>query len=101
MIEYKYKTAAVKNDGRKRYGKKAYLEGSKLEIDTTCIKHIDVFSIAEKVDKLIASGMYSIDELRKKLKDTILETEWSEKHWITKNYSDVNQIEETNFEGGD
>ncbi|MBS6601174.1 MAG: phage portal protein [Clostridium sp.] len=78
---------------RKRYGKKAYLEGSKLEIDTTCIKHIDVFSIAEKVDKLIASGMYSIDELRKKLKDTILETEWSEKHWITKNYSDVNQIE--------
>lgn len=22
LIEYKYKTAAVKNDGRKRYGKK-------------------------------------------------------------------------------
>ncbi len=84
---------------RKRYGKEAYLKGSYLNIDTTCIKHIDIFAIAEKVDKLIASGMYSIDELRKKLKDTLLKTDWSEKHWITKNYSDINVIED--MEGGE
>jgi len=84
---------------RKRYGKEAYLKGSYLRIDTTCIKHIDIFAIAEKVDKLIASGMYSIDELRKKLKDTLLKTDWSEKHWITKNYSDINVIDDT--EGGE
>jgi len=84
---------------RKRYGKEAYLKGSYLKIDTTCIKHIDIFAIAEKIDKLIASGMYSVDELRKKLKDTLLKTDWSEKHWITKNYSDINAIEDT--EGGE
>lgn len=78
---------------RKRYGKAAFLAGSYLGIDTTCIKHIDIFAVAEKVDKLIASGVYSIDELRRKLRDIALKTEWSGKHWMTKNYSDINNLE--------
>ena len=61
--------------------------------------HIDVFEIAEKIDKLISTGMYSIDELRSKISDTILNTDWSDKHWITKNYSEITQID--NLEGGD
>lgn len=82
---------------RKRYGK-AILKGSRVEIDTTCIKHIDIFSVAEKIDKLISSGMYSIDGLLEKVGEVPLRTEWSEKHWITKNYSEINQID---TEGGD
>lgn len=81
---------------RKRYGKEEYLKGSYIDIDTTCIRHIDIFAIAEKIDKLIASGMYSIDELRRKLRDTLIKKDWSEKHWITKNYQDINSLE-----GGD
>lgn len=77
---------------RKRYGK-AILKGSRLEIDTTCIKHIDIFSVAEKIDKLISTGMYSIDGLLEKVGEVPLGTEWSEKHWITKNYSDINKID--------
>ncbi|MBS6503577.1 MAG: phage portal protein [Clostridium sp.] len=83
---------------RKRYGKGNYLNGSYLKIDTTCIKHIDIFSIAEKVDKLVSSGMYSIDGLLKKVGDTPLKTDWSEKHWITKNYSEITKLDQ---EGGD
>ncbi|MDU4658596.1 MAG: phage portal protein [Clostridium butyricum] len=83
---------------RKRYGKVNFLKGSYLYIDTTNIKHIDIFGIAEKIDKLISNGMYSIDELRKKLKDTVLNEDWSEKHWITKNYQGINEIDS---EGGD
>jgi HK97 family phage portal protein len=83
---------------RKRYGKKAYLGNSYLNIDTTCIKHIDIFSIAEKIDKLISSGMYSIDGLLEKVGDTVLRTDWSEKHWITKNYSEITKLDK---EGGD
>lgn len=75
---------------RKRYGKTAYLEGSFLKIDTTCIKHVDVLSISEAFDKLVASGGYSIDELRVKAGDTALSTDFSKKHWITKNYTDIN-----------
>lgn len=81
---------------RKRYGKTAYLAGSCLKIDTTCIKHIDIFSISEAFDKLIACGGYSIDELRTKAGDTVLNTDFSQKHWITKNYTDIK-----NPEGGE
>lgn len=77
---------------RKRYGK-AVLKGSRVEIDTTCIKHIDIFSVAEKIDKLISTGMYSIDGLLEKVGEVPLGTEWSEKHWITKNYSEISQID--------
>ncbi|NFT87072.1 phage portal protein, partial [Clostridium botulinum] len=52
---------------RKRYGKSNFFKGSYLYVDITNIKHIDIFSIAEKIDKLIACGMYSIDDLKKKL----------------------------------
>lgn len=77
---------------RKRYGKVAYLSGTYLKIDTTCIKHIDIFDIAVQADKLISDGLYSIDELRNKLKDMPLNTWWSKKHWITKNYSDLETV---------
>lgn len=85
---------------RKRYGKNNFLKGTYLYINTTTIKHLDIFAIAEKIDKLISTGMYSIDELRKKLKDTLLNTDWSKKHWITKNYQEINQIDQTNNLGG-
>ena len=78
---------------RKRYGKVFVLKGTCIKIDTTCIKHIDIFAIAEKIDKLISTGMYSVDELRKKVKDIALNEEWSGKHWITKNYSEITQID--------
>lgn len=81
---------------RKRYGKKEFLKGSYLKVDTTCIKHIDIFAISEAFDKLIASGGYSIDELRIKVGDTPLNTWWSRKHWLTKNYQDIE-----NMKGGE
>lgn len=81
---------------RKRYGKELVQTGSYIKIDTTTIMHVDIFDIAEKIDKLIASGMYCIDELRKKLGDAELNTEESKKHFITKNYMDLSGLE-----GGD
>lgn len=69
---------------RKYYGKEAYINGYKLMIDTTCVKHIDVFSTADKADKLISAGLYNIDDLREKLGDVPLNTWWSRMHWMTK-----------------
>lgn len=79
-------------NNRKRYGKSAFLSGSYMKIDTTCIKHIDIFNISEAFDKLIASGGYSIDELRKKAGDVPLNADFSKKHWLTKNYSDIQTV---------
>lgn len=73
---------------RKRY-KEEVLNGSYMWIDTSKILHIDLFEIAEKIDKLIASGMTSIDELRKHAGMLELGTEESTKHFITKNYQEI------------
>lgn len=86
-------TMLEKEINRKRYGKTAYLKGSFLRIDTTCIKHVDIFSVAEKIDKLISCGVYDVDELRAKLKEVALNTKWSKQHWITKNYSEIDNLE--------
>lgn len=72
---------------RKQYGKAAYLAGTYLRIDTTCIKHIDIFSIADQADKLIADSLYSVDELRRKIGDAPLNTWWSKGYGRTANYN--------------
>lgn len=77
---------------RKRYGKAAIMQKDYLKIDTTSVMHTDIFDIAEKIDKLIASGMYCIDELRRKLGDEELDTEDSRAHWITKNYESIEHV---------
>ena len=81
---------------RKRYGKYQVRRGCYVRINTTTIMHVDVFEIAEKIDKLISSGMYCIDDLRKKLGETELDTEESKTYWITKNYTSIESLK-----GGD
>lgn len=82
-----------------RYGK-AVLKGSYMWIDTTSVIHIDLFEVAEKIDKLIASGMTSIDELRSRAAMLELGTEESRKHWITKNYQDIKEAKKGGKEDG-
>jgi hypothetical protein len=74
---------------RKRYGKKAFLSGTYLRIDTTCIKHIDIFDVATSADKLISDSLYNVDELRQKLGDAPINTWWSKRYVLTKNYEPV------------
>lgn len=62
-----------------------------IKVDTSRINHVDIFEVAENADKLIASGVACIDEVRKVLDWQELGTEFSQKHWITKNYSDVSE----------
>lgn len=61
--------------------------GCSVEIDTSCINHIDILEVADKVDKAISSGAASIDEIRKRLGWKPLLTEFSTAHWMTKNYA--------------
>lgn len=73
----------------KRFGRSNYLAGSRIKIDTTRIRHVDIFSISEHFDKLIASGGYSIDDLREKAGDEPIGARWSSIHWMTRNYQHI------------
>lgn len=80
-----------------------YLNGTYFKVDTTRIMHIDIFEIADKVDKLIASGTYCVDEVRVKAGDVPLDNDFSKQHWMTKNYAPIEDVldgEET-LEGGE
>lgn len=63
------------------------IDGWAIEADTTCIKHIDIFDLASSIDKLIASGFLSIDEVRQKAGLRGLDTDWSRAHYMTLNYT--------------
>ena len=71
---------------RKYYKYDEWLKGCRIEVDTSCINYIDIFEVADKADKAIASGLCSIDELRPRIKLKPLNTEFSTSHFITKNY---------------
>lgn len=78
------------------YTKEEYLNGAYLQIDIRCIKHIDIFSVAQAVDKLISDGIYSVDEVRVLLGDSPIGEAWSKKHFMTKNYSEISGGEKKN-----
>lgn len=71
---------------RKRSGEEV-LKGTGLNIDTSSISYIDIFKNAEKTDKLISSGLYSINEIRHKLNEPDIDSDIGDTHYITKNYS--------------
>lgn len=69
-----------------------------VRVDTSRINHIDLLDVSEKAEKLISSGICSIDDLLLVLDREPLNTEFSRKHWITKNYSDITNEMQTDKE---
>lgn len=76
---------------RKRYGK-AVLNNCYMWTDTTSVLHIDLFEAAKNIDKLISSGFTNIDELRKRAGLLQLNTEWSRRYYMTKNYQTIESM---------
>ena len=72
---------------RKYYSFDEWQNGYYVEVDTSCINHVDILEVADKVDKAISSGAFSIDEVRERLSRKALDTEFSKAHWMTKNYA--------------
>lgn len=71
---------------RKQFTFDEWKRGSKIVVDTSCINHVDMLEVADKADKLIASGTANRDEVRKRLGLDVLNTESSQAYYITKNY---------------
>lgn len=72
---------------RKYYSFDEWKDGYRVVVDTSCINHVDILEVADKVDKAVSSGAFNIDELRERLGKEALNTEFSMAHWMTKNYA--------------
>lgn len=87
---------------RKRYTYDEWNNGSWVEVDTSCIKYIDIFEVADKADKAIASGLACVDELRPRVRLNPLNTSFSTSHFMTKNYELAeNILKNIENEGGE
>lgn len=78
-------------NNRKLY-RREVLNGSYQMIDTSTIMHMSAAELATASDKMISCGGWNIDEIRKKAGDAPLNTPWSKKHFLTKNYDQMNVL---------
>ncbi|HHY28081.1 MAG TPA: phage portal protein [Desulfitobacterium dehalogenans] len=84
---------------RKRSGLSGFLSGTYLHIDTKSIKHVDLLSVATAIDKVIGSGSFCINDIRKACNEPIIDEPWAWQHFMTKNYADVDSLL-TELKGG-
>lgn len=85
---------------RKRSGYQGFSQGTYTKIDTKTIKHVDLLGVASAVDKLIGSGSFCINDIRKAVGDEPIDEPWANQHFITKNYETVEQALKS-LEGGE
>ena len=77
---------------RKRYGFKEFSKGNYLKIDTKSILHVDLLSASTAIDKLIASGAFTINDIRKLVNEEPIDEEYANTHFLTKNYSSIEDV---------
>lgn len=73
-------------------------------VDLNAIMYFDIYNHASNIDKLISCGYVSINEIRADTNRIRITEEWADKHFITKNYDDIDtisQVENNNAVGGE
>lgn len=78
--------------------KSNYILGERVRYKKFSIKHFDIVDVAGSLDKLFRIG-FSHNNILSILGEPELHEEWADAHYVTKNYMDVNDIEEER--GGD
>lgn len=76
---------------RKRVREAEYLRGTRVEIYTGTIKHVDILSSATAIDKLVSSGVMSVNGILTLLGEPTIPEPWADQHFITKNYSSLSE----------
>ena len=77
---------------RKRYGFERWAKGDFLKIDTTTILHVDMFANADKIEKLIGSAVYSINDVITALGGVEIMEDWANEHYMTLNISKIDDV---------
>lgn len=67
-------------------------KGNYIRFKTNEIKHIDILTVAANIEKLISSGAMTINEVRKASGMDRIEKEFADRHVMTKNFADVDDV---------
>ncbi|MDY2752690.1 MAG: phage portal protein [Blautia obeum] len=83
----------IETENNRKLYREEVLNGNYQMIDTSRIIHMTAAELATASDKMISCGGWNIDDIRRKAGDAPLNTEWSKKHFLTKNYEELNDLE--------
>ena len=77
---------------RKVYGRTLVSSGTYVAADFAGVRYTDLFDVANPIDKLIGSGAFCINDIRIRLGMDVIDEPWAWQHWMTKNYSSVEDL---------
>lgn len=76
---------------RKRYGYDEWKRGNYLRVDSSSIIHFDLFENAANVEKLVGSGAYTINDVRRAANQSRINEPWADAHYMTLNIAKVSE----------
>lgn len=77
---------------RKQYTYDEWKKGYYVKVDTSCINHVDILEVADKIYNAIGSGTVNIDDIRKRLNMNPLNTDFSKQFFVSKNFDKVEDV---------
>ena len=84
---------------RKRYGVTAWKQGNYVRVDSSSIVHFDLFANATNVEKLVGSGVFSINDILRAASQNEIPEPWADAHYLTLNITTMGQAARS-LEGG-
>lgn len=85
---------------RKRYGYDNWRTGSYIRIDSSSIIHFDVFENASNIEKIVGSGVFSLNDVLRAANQPTITEDWANRHYMTLNISEMGQQTKA-LEGGE
>lgn len=82
----------IQEINRKIYTQQLVYAGTYISANYADVRYTDLFDVANPIDKLIGSGAFCINDIRMRLGLDIIEEDWAWQHWMTKNYSTVDDL---------
>lgn len=76
---------------RKRYGYEAWKNGDFIRVDSSSIVHFDIFANAANIEKLVGSGAYTLNDVRRAANESRINEPWADAHYMTLNIANVNE----------
>lgn len=86
---------------RKRYGYDLWKRGTFVRMDSSSIIHFDIFENAANIEKVVGSGIFSLNDVLRAANQNPIPADWADKHYMTLNISEMgNQTRQLESGGG-
>ena len=70
-------------------------------MDSSSIIHFDIFENAANIEKVVGSGIFSLNDVLRAANQTPIHADWADKHYMTLNITEMgNQTRQLESGGG-